>query len=84
MARYGFETIAEYEHLSIGERAHQFGENILISLIVFAQNAGAPRPDSLKRDRVPICISRRTLAQRFGTVGERTSRAGKKPRTLPG
>jgi hypothetical protein len=83
MARYGFETIAEHEHLSIGEHAHQFGENILISLIVFAQNARAHRRDSLKRDRVPICISCRSLAQRFSTAGERTFPAGKKPRTLP-
>jgi hypothetical protein len=66
MAYYGFETIAESEHLPVAERLHRFGENILISLIVFVQNARALRLDSLNRVRVPIYISRRVLAQRFG------------------
>lgn len=61
MERYGFETIAEHEHLPLGERAHRLGENILISLIVFARNARALRLDTLKRVRVPICLSRRVL-----------------------
>jgi hypothetical protein len=61
MERYGFETIAEHEHLPLGERAHRLGENILISLIVFARNARALRLDTLKRVRVPIYLSRRVL-----------------------
>ena len=69
MAHYGFEAIAERERLPIGERIHWFGENILVSLIVFVQNAGALRLDSLKRVRVPIYISRRTLEERFGSAG---------------
>lgn len=69
MAHYGFETIAESEHLPVGERLHRFGENILISLIVFVQNAQALRLDSLNRVRVPSYISRRVLAQRFGAAG---------------
>ena len=41
------------------ERLHRFGENILISLIVLAHNAGALRRDTLRRVRVPIYLSRR-------------------------
>jgi hypothetical protein len=50
-------------------RLHRFGENVLISLIVFAQNAGTLRPDTLRRVRVPIYLSRRTLDGKFGHVG---------------
>jgi hypothetical protein len=65
MAYYGFETIAEPEHLSFGERLHRLGENILISLIVLAHNAGALRSDTLLRVRVPIYLSRRVLEKDF-------------------
>lgn len=70
MARYGFEAIADPEHLAIGERLHRLGENILISLTVFAQNAGALRLDTLNRVRLPIYLSRRILEENFGGVGE--------------
>jgi len=66
MAHYGFEAIAESGRLPIGERMHQFGENILISLMVLALNPGALRLDSLQRVRLPIYISHRALAERFG------------------
>ena len=66
MARYGFEAIAESEPPPIGERIHRFGENILIALMVFAQNANALRAGSLTRKRVPLFLSRRALEQRFG------------------
>jgi hypothetical protein len=65
MTRYGFETIAEPARLPFGERLHRFGENILISLIVLAHNAGALRPDTLARVRVPIFLSRRILERDF-------------------
>jgi YkoP domain len=66
MAYYGFEAITEHERLPIGGRMHRFGENILISLTVFAQNAPALRFDTLGRVRLPIFLSRRALEQRFG------------------
>ena len=66
MARYGFEAIARSEPPPIGERLHCFGENILTSLMLFAQNPRALRSGSLTRGRVPLFISRRTLQQRFG------------------
>jgi hypothetical protein len=50
----------------------RLGENILISLIVLAQNADALRVDTLRRTRVPIYISRQTLEQKFGSI-ERTA-----------
>jgi hypothetical protein len=68
MSHFGFEAFTEHERLSISERVHRFGENILISLIVLAQNAAALRFDTLSRVRVPIYLSRRTLEQRFGSV----------------
>ena len=66
MAHYGFDAIIEPEHLPFGKRLHRFGENILISLIIFAQNAAALRLNTLKRVRVPIYLSRQTLQGRFG------------------
>ena len=69
MARFGFETIPEPEHLPFGDRIHRFGENILISLLVFARNPGALRWDTFRRVRVPIYLSRRALEKEFGESG---------------
>jgi hypothetical protein len=69
MARFGFEAIVHPERLPMAERLHRFGENVLISLIVFAQNASTLRRDTLRRVRVPIYLSRRTLDEKFGHVG---------------
>jgi len=66
MAHFGFETVMGSERLLLHERIHRLGENILISLTVFAQNAGALRLDTLSRVRVPIYLSRRALECRFG------------------
>jgi hypothetical protein len=75
MAYYGFETIADPKRLPVVERLHRFGENILISLIVLAHNAGALRPDTLSRVRVPIYLSRRVLEKDFaGSTSRRSER----------
>jgi hypothetical protein len=66
MGYYGFETIPEEEPMPLLERLHRFGDNILISLMVVAQNSVALRADTLRRVRVPIYLSRRGLAERFG------------------
>ena len=66
MARYGFEVIAEPDGLTFGQQLHRWGENILISLIVFAQSAGALHLNTLRRVRVPIYLSRRALEKYFG------------------
>jgi hypothetical protein len=67
MAYYGFEARGESDRLSLRERIHRFGENILISFTVFAQNPAALRLDTLMRVRVPIYLSRRNLERRFGS-----------------
>jgi hypothetical protein len=66
MAHYGFEVIAEPEELTLVQRLHRWGENVLISLIVFAQNASALHLNTLRRVRVPIYLSRRALEKHFG------------------
>jgi len=65
MARYGFEVIPEPD-LTRAQRLHRWGENILISLIVAAQSAGALHLNTLRRVRVPIYLSRRALENNFG------------------
>jgi hypothetical protein len=76
MAYYGFEARNDDESLPIGERLHRFGHNVLISLIVFARNPAALRLDTLNRVRVPIYLSRRTLARKFGNVNGLPGEAG--------
>ena len=66
MAHYGFEAIVAPEHLSVSERLHRLGENILISMILLAHNPGALHFDTLNRVRVPIHMSRRSLERKFG------------------
>lgn len=68
MARYGFEAVFQEEPAPLGERLHRFGENILISIMVLAQNSVTLRADTLRRVRVPIYLSRRCLAARFGSA----------------
>jgi hypothetical protein len=68
MARFGFEAVIAPEHLPIRDRLRRFGENILISLVVFVHNAKALRPDTLMRVRLPIYLSRQTLEREFGGV----------------
>lgn len=72
MTRYGFEAVVEPERLPFGGRLNRLGENILISLIVFTHNARALRPDTLRRVRLPIYLSRRLLEKEFG--GRRAER----------
>jgi hypothetical protein len=73
MAHYGFEAVIEPDDLPIGQRLHRLAENVLISLIVLAQNAGALRHDTLNRVRLPVYCSRRLLNERFGNAGEKPS-----------
>jgi hypothetical protein len=65
-ARFGFERAASPRPRRRSENLHRFGENILISLMVIARNAAAFRLESLRRDRLPVYMSRRTLQSRFG------------------
>ncbi len=72
MAYYGFETIMDFGRLPLRGRVHRLGENILIALTIFAQNAVALRVDTLMRVRVPIYLSRRELERRFDELDERS------------
>lgn len=74
MAHYGFEVAGERESLPLGRRLHRLGENLLISLVVFAQNASALRLDTLGRIRLSIFMSRRALEQRFGATAQPPAR----------
>jgi hypothetical protein len=76
MAYYGFEAIMEAGQPPLGERIHRLGENILISLTVFAQNPAALRPDTLMRVRVPIYLSRRALEGKFGSASATVGAVG--------
>lgn len=65
--RYGFvRAIEPAPDHSIAERLHTLGENILVSMIVIAQNPAAFRLDLFHRDRVPVYLHRAELMRRFG------------------
>jgi hypothetical protein len=65
-ARFGFEQLPAPAPTSIGEHLHWFGENILISMLVLAQNSSTLRTDTLLRCRTLTFLPRRTLERRFG------------------
>ncbi|MGH6795779.1 MAG: hypothetical protein ACREDH_11445, partial [Methylocella sp.] len=65
-SRYGFEPIPGPESHSARQRIHQFGENVLISLMVLSRNAIALRRDSLRRGRIQVFLSRNILEHRYG------------------
>jgi hypothetical protein len=66
LSRFGFELAPRQEEPSLGERIHRYGENILISLMVLAHNPITMRSDTLRRDRVVLYLSRRSLERRYG------------------
>jgi len=62
-ARYGFESTA-FQAASGSLR--QFGENILMYLLVLASNPAAMRADVLRRDHALVYLSRAALERRYG------------------
>ena len=66
IARYGFEQVPGAAAMTMSERMRCFGENILISLMVWVHNAAALRRDTLRRGRTQVFLSRRVLEQRYG------------------
>jgi hypothetical protein len=66
VGRFGFERVAAVSSRSFRQQMHWFGENILISMMVLARNAAALRPDTLRRDRTLVFLSRRELRRRYG------------------
>jgi hypothetical protein len=71
LGRYGFDLVPAASHLTMGERARRFGENILITLIVLTRNAASLRRDTLRRGRTRVFMSRRALEQRYGSGASR-------------
>jgi hypothetical protein len=67
-ARYGFIGAREpvMPRRSVAERLHRFGENILISLIVWSHNPSALRGSTMRRARLPVYLPRAALLGRFG------------------
>ncbi|MEK4031850.1 hypothetical protein WOC76_00010 [Methylocystis sp. IM3] len=63
--KYGFERVSRRKPLSFGDALHQFGENILITLLVMRRNPSAIRIDTLWRDRTLTYLSRQTLERRY-------------------
>ena len=66
--RYGFELVPPTTTVTLGERARRLGENVLISLIVWAGNTAALRRDTLRRGRTRVFMSRKVLEQRYGGI----------------
>lgn len=82
-ARYGFVgAVDRARNPSLAERLHMFGENILISMIVLSHNPGALRPDSFRRNRVPVYLHRAELIRRFGNDPSQLGRL-RQPRDEP-
>lgn len=69
--RYGFVRAFEpAPNHPIADWLHLVGENILISMIVIAQNPAAFRTDFFHRDRVLVYLHRTELVRRFGASSE--------------
>lgn len=66
IARFGFEAAIEPGPVTMLQRSRWLGENVLISLLVWAHNAVALRYDTLWRDRIHLFLSRRMLEARYG------------------
>ncbi len=69
--RYGFvRAIDPAPDHPIADWLHLVGENILVSMIVMAQNPAAFRADFFHRDRVRVYLHRSELMRRFGAHPE--------------
>lgn len=62
---YGFISPREGNKAG-GGYAHRLGQNILIAMLVLAQNPQAFRLDCLRRDRVRVFMTRAELDKRYG------------------
>ena len=64
-AHFGFEQVPLAHRLSVKQRLHRLGENILISMIVLTRNPVSLRADTLWRSRTQTYLSRSVLEHRF-------------------
>lgn len=73
VGHFGFEPVATARSLSLPQRLHRLGENILIGMMILARNAAALRSDTLRHDRVLVACSRRKLQRRYGLARDRAA-----------
>jgi hypothetical protein len=66
MQHFGFESPAQEPAVSWGEKLHQFGENILVLLVLLAVNPVAARTSVLSRVRFDVLMSRGSFDKRYG------------------
>ena len=66
--RYGFESAAFRAETG---SLRQFGENILLYLLILAANPAARRTDVFWRDHALVYLSRASLGRRYGGAGTR-------------
>lgn len=66
MRHFGFESLAQEPAVSWGQKLHQFGENILVLLILLTVNPVAARTGVLSRVRFDVLLSRRSFNKRYG------------------
>lgn len=69
---FGFEHVPCEGGLSLRQRLHLFGENILISMLVLMRNPRSLRNDTLKRERTRTFLSRRELQRRYSSIDRAT------------
>ncbi len=86
--RYGFEWIPSSGRETLGQRAHRFGENILVSALIRTYNPRAAQEGTLKRGRIPLYLSRHTLERYYGdaarpSASNSQSAKAQKPQIIP-
>ncbi len=65
MSGYGFEAVGDGTIAGAPQRGRRLAENVLITLMVLAHNPASLRADTLRRDRIPLFMSRRVLERRY-------------------
>lgn len=83
MRRFGFAPLPDGELIRADATLHRFAENILISVMVLAQNPVVLRADSLWRDRTPLFLSRSALLDRYGQSPRTAALPADDPCTTP-
>ena len=66
MQHFGFETVPGEPAVSWRQKLHQFGENILVLLLLLAVNPAAARTSVLSRVRFEVLLSRGSFNKRYG------------------
>ncbi|MDA9426022.1 MULTISPECIES: hypothetical protein [Bradyrhizobium] len=83
--RFGFAKPLEQarSRRTAGDRLHQIGENMLITLLVWSHNPRALRGNTMRRTRLHVYMTRETLIGRFGQRSDHTSPRSRTDRHPP-